>query len=65
MKEEKKDIFAGSTERHSHIGKLIEAHSHGDFVISLIIYLFVAKEDCLLGFSPSLGFPTINPCVIV
>jgi hypothetical protein len=66
MREEKKDTFAGSTKRHSHTGNLIfEAHSHGDIVISLIIHLFVDKEDCLLGFSPSLGFPRINSCVIV
>jgi hypothetical protein len=66
MREGKKDTFAGSRKSHSHTANLIfEAHSHGDIVISLIIHLFADKEDYLLGFSPSLGFPGIKSCVIV
>jgi hypothetical protein len=52
-------------QRGTDILAISEAHSHGDIVIRLIIHLFVDKEDCLLGFSPSLGFPRINSCVIV
>jgi hypothetical protein len=64
--------FAGSRYillQVAHQGTLIlaisEAHSHGDIVIRFIIHLFADKEDCLLGFSPSLGFPRIKSCVIV